>query len=91
MDYDSFFKTESMLHNENSSGMTENEQNQNTPNANVNRNFKKKETSQNKQFPDWWTPPKEVIIYFSEQCENYPEAIDRYVLPLVQREIRVKF
>ncbi len=41
MDYDSFFKTESKLQYDNTSNMTENEQiNQNTPNANVNRNLK---------------------------------------------------
>ncbi len=42
------------------------------------------------QSTNWWAPPREVIIYFSELCESYPEAIDSHVLPLVQTEIQVK-
>jgi hypothetical protein len=92
MDYDSIFKTEGAVHNEDTSIMKEDKQNQNTLITEVNRNIQKKEgeTPQNEQSADLWTPPKEIIIYFSEQCENYPEAIDHYVLPLVQTEIRVR-
>lgn len=92
MNYDSFFKTESRIHQENTFNTEENEQNHNTLITKVKRNDQKKdeELLQNHQLADRWTPPREIIIYFSEQCQNYPEAIDRFVLPLFQREIRVR-
>lgn len=38
---------------------------------------------------DCWSPPREVVIFFSELCESYPEAIDDHILPLVEVEIQV--
>lgn len=49
---------------------------------------KKEEINANE---DCWIAPREVIIYFSELCENYPDAIDCYVIPLVINEIQVSF
>ena len=54
-----------------------------------NQTSQTEDLSKKTQSGNWWAPPRDVIIYFSELCESYPEAIDCYVLPLVQTEIRV--
>lgn len=49
-----------------------------------------KEEFSRKETVDCWIAPREVIIYFSELCENYPVAIECYVLPLVINELQVQ-
>ncbi|KAI9551522.1 hypothetical protein GHT06_021855 [Daphnia sinensis] len=88
--YDAVFKGDLTLDDLEVSNATEKKQNKSDTMSKVNRASQKNrgETFKNKQSPDGWTPPREVIIYFSELCEDYPDTIDRYVLPLVEREIQ---
>lgn len=90
--YDTVFKGDLTLEDLEASNATEKKQSKSDTISKVDRASRKNrgETFKNKQSPDGWTPPREVIIYFSELCEDYPDTIDRYVLPLVEKKIQVK-
>ncbi|XP_045033598.1 importin subunit beta-like isoform X1 [Daphnia magna] len=88
--YDTVFKGDLTLEDLEASNATEKKQSKSDTISKVDRASRKNrgETFKNKQSPDGWTPPREVIIYFSELCEDYPDTIDRYVLPLVEKKIQ---
>ncbi|XP_057379448.1 importin subunit beta-like [Daphnia carinata] len=86
--YDAVFKGDLTLGDLETSNATAKKLSESDPMSKISSQKNRGEILKNKQSPDGWTPPREVIIYFSELCEDYPDTIDRYVLPLVEREIQ---
>lgn len=90
---DSVFKIELTQYDLDVSNATEKRLNEGDTTSKGNRASQKnrRESFKKNKSAEGWIPPREVIIYFSELCENYPDTIDRYVLPLVENEIQVKY